>query len=78
MDVLPAESVCTDIDASTTLNRAVDCSIGGPAVKKVVTAVRRVSVAPGKFDCLIKGYRLINTALFGDHYCSYEVTTNKT
>ena len=45
--------VCTDVDASTSLNRAVDRSIESPAVSKTVTAVFRASVVAGDI------YRLI-------------------
>ena len=57
--------VCTHVEASAALNRAVDRSIEGPAVIKVVTAILRVLVVPGDFDRLIWGYRL--SSMFGDH-----------
>ena len=54
------QGVCTDAEASTSLNRAstalnraVARSVEGPAVNMVVTAVLRVSVVPGVFDRLV-------------------------
>ena len=50
-----AEGVYTEVEASTTLNRAVDRSIEGsrPAANKVVAAFLRVLVVQGIFECLI-------------------------
>lgn len=43
------------MEASTALDRAVDGSIDGPAVDKVLTAVLRVLVVPSKVDRLVRG-----------------------
>ena len=66
-DSVTGEGVCIDVEASTVINRAVGRSIEGQAANTYVSAVYcGVSVVPGDFDRLIKGIRLITSALYRD------------
>ena len=65
---LLTEDACTDVEAAAALYRAVDLLRDQPRIWRA-TAVLRVSIVLGDIGSNIQGYRLISTALFGDHYC---------
>ena len=63
------EGICTNLDASTALNKAADRPIEEPPLNKDVTALLQVPVVPRDFGRLMSGYRLTSTALLRDHHC---------